>query len=104
MFIRLLVFLIGILITSLGFMYLLIYVSLFGSGTNFFSYLIYFLTRLEIYLVPLGLIITFISISFDYKWHKFINFRKRQLAKTKQYYKELYKNDKWKPFKFKNMW
>ena len=92
MLIRFLVFLFGILTTSIGLMYFLIYVSLFGSGTSFLSYLMYFLTRVEIYLLPLGLIITLISICFDYYWHKFIKLRKEKLTEAKKHYKELIKS------------
>lgn len=94
MIIRILLFLLGIFITSIGLMYLLIYISLFGSGINIFSYLFYFISRVEIYLVPFGLLILIISICFDYKWHKFIKYRKKKINQAKKYYKELIENDK----------
>lgn len=94
MLIRILLFILGIFITSIGLMYLLIYISLFGSGINFFTYLFYFISRVEIYLLPIGLIILIISICFDYKWHKFIKYRKNKINLAKKHYKELIENDK----------
>ena len=94
MFYRILLYLVGVFITSFGTMFLLIYFSTFNMNTNFFKNLFYVLTRKEILYIPIGLIIIIISLFFDFMWYKFYKYRKKKKETIKKYYKERIKNDK----------
>ncbi len=79
---RLLVFLLGLILTSLGVSFLLIYLSLGGNNVSFFPFLGFLITRKEIYLIPIGLIILIFALFFDETWKRFISWRKRRKSQN----------------------
>ena len=91
---RFLLYLIGIFVTSTGFMFALIYSHVFSIDNNFFSALWYMLTRKELIFIPIGLMILILTLFFDYTWHKFNIYRKIKHKAAKKHYKEIIKNDK----------
>lgn len=75
-FYRILLFIVGILFSTYGLTYLIIYFSLFSLGFSFFDYLRFILSHNEIYFLIIGLTLITLSIFFDDKWKKFISYRK----------------------------
>lgn len=75
-FYRIVCFLIGILLTTLGLSYLLIYFSLFGLGYSLIDYLRFVFTHSEIYLLIFGCFFLAFSLFFDPFWKRFIAYRK----------------------------
>lgn len=103
MFLRLFIYVLGILLTSYSFTFLLIYCSVLGEDVSFFNRLTYLLSKGETYLLLIGLIIIVLTTFFDYKWHKLNRYRKQKRIATKKYYKEIIKNDKWKVINLNKM-
>ncbi|MDD6302028.1 MAG: hypothetical protein PUA56_01775 [Bacillales bacterium] len=69
---RLLFYLLGIILTTIGLVYFIIYISLFSMGFSLLEYLEVTLSRFEAYLLPIGIIIIVFSIYFDNGWNKFV--------------------------------
>lgn len=58
-----------------GITYIIMYINLFSFGYTIKEYLIFLFTRLEGYLLPLGIIIELIGLNIrkgKYKWHIFM--------------------------------
>ena len=75
-FYRILCVVLGIVLTTLGIVYLIIFSSLLSLGFSFSSYLRYVFSNNEIYLLIIGIGLITLSLFFDSKWKKFITYYK----------------------------
>lgn len=73
---RILLYLIGLISLSLGISMMIMYLSLFSLGFTFNEYLEYMFSNYSFYLIPLGILLICLSLFFDNKWNKFIQYRK----------------------------
>ena len=83
MFYRILTFFFGLFLTSLGISFFLIYVSLVDNQVSFFPFLLFLISRKEIYLIPIGLFFLLIATFCDPFWKRFYLWRKKQKEKRK---------------------
>lgn len=67
MFKKIIIFLIGLLMSSLGLMYIIIYLNLLSMEYTFLKYLKFILKRYECLQFLLGIILIYISIRKDKK-------------------------------------
>lgn len=61
--IRILMFLMGFGLTTIGLVYLILYINLFSFGYNFFDYVNFIIRRIECLNTILGLILMIISLN-----------------------------------------
>lgn len=73
---RILLYVIGLISLSLGISMMIMYLSLFSLGFSFNEYLEYMFSNYSFYLIPLGILLICLSLFFDNKWNKFIQYRK----------------------------
>lgn len=63
MIIKLLILIIGYIMMVYGITYLIIYINLFSFGYTIKEYLIFLFTRLEGYLLPMGILLEIIGLN-----------------------------------------
>ncbi len=63
MLFKILFFIIGFILLTLGNFYIIIYINLFSFGYTIVEYLEYLLTRYECYYVVIGLLLIIISLN-----------------------------------------
>ena len=63
MFFRILLFLIGFGLTTIGFMYIIVYLNLISIGYNFLEYGEFIIKRVECLNAPIGILLMILSIS-----------------------------------------
>ena len=63
MLIKILLFLIGFGLTTIGFVYIICYLNLFSIGYNFFEYVNFIIRRIECLNALFGIIIMLISLN-----------------------------------------
>lgn len=73
---RILLYIIGVFLTSLGMVYVTIYSSLFTMGYSLQEYINFILKQKEVYCLPIGLLIVGFTTYFDKTWKKIILLRK----------------------------
>ena len=61
MLVRIFFFLIGFGLTTIGFVYVIVYLNLFSIGYNFFEYVNFIIRRFECLMTVLGILIMFIT-------------------------------------------
>lgn len=69
---RILLYIVGVFLTSLGMVYITIYSSLFTMGYSIEEYVKYILKQKEVYCLPIGLLIVGFTTYFDKTWKKLI--------------------------------
>ena len=62
MLFRILIFLIGFGLTTIGFMYIIAYLNLLDIGYNFYEYVNFIIRRIECISLLIGLIIIYLTI------------------------------------------
>ena len=67
MFIRFFLFLIGLGLTTIGFVYIICYLNLLSIGYNFFQYVNFIIRRIECLNAPIGIIIMILSLTIKRK-------------------------------------
>ena len=63
MIFRIFIFLIGFGLTTIGFMYIIVYLNLFSIGYNFFEYVNFIIRRLECLNALIGIILMILAIT-----------------------------------------
>ena len=63
MFFRIFTFLIGFGLTTIGFMYIIVYLNLISIGYNFFEYVNFIIRRLECLNAIIGIILMFLAVT-----------------------------------------
>ena len=63
MLLRIFLFLIGFGLTTIGFMYIIVYLNLISIGYNFLEYVNFIIRRIECLNAPIGIILMIISIT-----------------------------------------
>ena len=69
---RILLYIVGVFLTSLGMVYITIKSSLFTMGYSLEEYIHYIIKQKEVYLLPIGLLIVGFTTYFDKTWKKII--------------------------------
>ena len=75
-FYRILCFLLGITLTTIGITYVIIFSSLLGIGFSFVEFIRIIMSNNEIYLLIGGVSLIIFSLFFDNLWSKFISWNK----------------------------
>jgi hypothetical protein len=63
MFFRIILFLIGFGLTTIGFMYLIAYLNLFTIGYNFFEYVNFIIRRIECLNAIIGIVLMVVALT-----------------------------------------
>lgn len=69
---KLFLFLIGFGLTTIGFVYNILYLNLFNFGYNFFEYVNFIIRRIECLNTILGIFLIIISLNFGGKYELYI--------------------------------
>lgn len=64
MFLRILIYLIGLILSSTGLVFIVIYLNLMNIGYTFYDYVNFIIRRLECINLILGIIIMYLSLNF----------------------------------------
>lgn len=73
---RVLIYILGVILFSVGLTCMIIYLSLFSLGFTIEEYFQYMFSSYVFYLIPVGILLICLSLFFDSKWKKFIQHRK----------------------------
>jgi hypothetical protein len=73
---RIIIYILGVVITSFNLVYLIIYFSLIKYGMDGSTFLVFLFHQKELYFFLLGIVIISLGLYFDSWWNKFIAYRK----------------------------